>query len=225
MRELEAVQALVAELDPLGVYLYGSAVHGGLKPHSDLDVFVVTEQRTTEAQKRRLFEGLRSIEGRHVEVTITAQPDQPTYMDFQWGGWLPDGWESGENVDLRLLIHQVRATGQVLHGPAPETLLDPIPREDLDRAMLACVDPILLDLHEDTTNVILALCRIYCTLVTGEFVPKDVAAQWASARFPHAAIAKARATYLGGLPESYTGIDLDYAAANLRALIAQQDRA
>jgi streptomycin 3"-adenylyltransferase len=91
--------------------------------------------------------------------------------------------------------------------------------------MLELVDPILEGLHEDPTNAILTLCRIYCTLVTGEFVPKDVAAEWAHIRFPHAAIAKARATYLGGLPEHYTGIDLDYAAANLRSLIAQQDRA
>jgi hypothetical protein len=40
----------------------------------------------------------------------------------------------------------------------------------------------------------------------------------------HAAAAKARAGYLGGLPENCTGIDLDHAAAELRALIAQQDR-
>jgi streptomycin 3"-adenylyltransferase len=91
--------------------------------------------------------------------------------------------------------------------------------------MLDSVDPIIVGLHEDPTNAILALCRILCTLVTGEFVPKDVAAEWAHARFPHPAIAKARATYLGGLPEHYAGLDVEYAAENLRALIAQQDRA
>ena len=31
--------------------------------------------------------------------------------------------------------------------------------------------------------------------------------------------------HVAGFPEDYTGIDLDYVAANLRALIAQQDRA
>jgi streptomycin 3"-adenylyltransferase len=222
VQELEAVQALVAELQPLGVYLYGSAVHGGLKPRSDLDVFVVTRRRTTETEKRRLVEGLRAITGRNVEVTITA--DGAAYMDFQWGGWLPDGWEEGENPDLQLLIHQVRERSRTLHGPPPTELLPAIAPEDLRRAMFDSVDPIIGGLHEDPTNAILALCRMLCTLVTGEFVPKDVAAEWTHARFPHAAIAKARATYLGGLPEDYTGLDLEYVAANLRALIAQQDR-
>lgn len=222
MRELDAVQTLVAELDPLGVYLYGSAVHGGLKPNSDLDVFVVTRERLTDERKQLLFEQLRTIEGRNVEVTITAEG---FYKDFQWGGWLPDTWDEGADPDLRLLVHQVRERGRPLAGPPAATLLEPVPREELDRAMFASVDPILEGLHEDPTNAILTLCRIHCTLVTGEFVAKDIAAEWTHARFPHAAIAKARATYLGGLPENYAGIDLDYAAANLRALIAQQDRA
>ena len=222
MRELDAVQTLVAELDPVGVYLYGSATHGGLKPNSDLDVFVVTRERLTDERKQQLFERLRAIEGRNVEVTSTADG---FYKDFQWGGWLPDTWEEGADPDLRLLVHQVRERGRTLAGAPATEVLAPVPRAELNHAMLESVDPILVGLPEDPTNAILALCRIYCTLVTGEFVPKDVAAEWAHLRFPHAAIAKARATYLGGLPENYTGIDLDYAAANLRTLIAQQDLA
>lgn len=225
MNELDAVQFLVAELDPLGVYLYGSAVVGGLQPRSDLDVFVVLDRRTTEAEKQRLFDGLRAIEGRTVEVTIVAREDQAAHMDFQWGGWLPDQWEEGENADLAILIHKVRAEGRALHGPPATDLLDAISPDGLRRAMVALVDPILEGLHEEPTNALLTLCRIYCTLVTGEFVAKDIAATWAHARFPHVALAKARAIYLGGLPEDYTGIDLVYVANNLRALIAQQDRA
>lgn len=224
MHELEPVLKLLAELDPLGVYLFGSAVHGGLQPRSDLDVLAVLERRTTDAEKRRLFEGLRAIKGRPVEVTLVAHHEAPSYMDFQWGAWMPDAWESGENADLAILIHKVLLADHALAGPPPGTLLGAIPPERLRAAMLASVDPILLDLHEDTTNVILALCRIYYSLVTGAIASKGDAAAWAHARFPHAAIAKARAIYLGGLPEDYTGIDLDYAAANLRALIAQQDR-
>lgn len=223
VQETEPVLALLAGLDPLGVYLFGSAVHGGLRPRSDLDVFAVLARRTTEDEKQRLFEGLRALRGRPVEVTLVARHE--IQMDFQWGAWLPDQWESGENPDLPILIHKVLLADRALVGPPPAQLLEAPPWDDLRAAMLASVDPILLDLREDPTNVILALCRIYYSLVTGAIASKDEAAAWAHARFPHVALQKARAIYLGGLPDDYTGIDLDYAAANLRALIAQQDRA
>ncbi|MBE2319666.1 DUF4111 domain-containing protein [Solirubrobacter sp. CPCC 204708] len=211
----------MAELDPRGVYLFGSAVHGGLQPRSDLDVFVVARERLTDAQKRRLFEGLRAIKGRNVEVTVVAHGR----MEFQWGGWLPDRWEEGENHDLPILVHKVLLASRTLHGPPPQALLEPPAPDEIRQAMLDTVEPVLLDLHEDTTNVLLTLCRIYYSLVTGDIASKGEAAAWALARFPHEALAKARAIYLGGLPENYAGLDVDYAAANLRALIAQQDRA
>jgi len=224
VHETEPVLALLAELDPLGVYLFGSAVHGGLRPRSDVDILAVLKRRTTDAEKQRLLEGLRALPGRPVEVTLVAHHQAPAYTDFQWGGWLPDTWESGEDPDLAILIHKVLLADHPLAGPPPGTLLAPIPADRLRAAMLAGVEPILAGLHEEPTNAILALCRIYYSLVTGAIASKDEAAAWAHARFPHVALQRARAIYLGGLPDDYTGIDLDYAAANLRALIAQQDR-
>jgi hypothetical protein len=85
-------------------------------------------------------------------------------------------------------------------------------------------DALSARVHEAPTDVLLALCRIYCRLVTGELVDPADAAAWAHARFPHIALQRAQALYLGGMAEDYTGIDLDYAAENLRALIAQQNR-
>lgn len=225
MEETEPVLKLLAELAPLGVYLFGSAVHGGLRPRSDIDVLAVIARPTTDAEQQRLFEGLRALKGRPVEVTLVVLEQAPTHMDFQWGAWAPDAWESGENHDLAILIHKVLLANRPLSGPPPAQLLEAPPWDDVRAAMFASVDPILLDLHEDTTNVILALCRIYYSLVTGGIASKDEAGAWAHARFPHVALHRARAIYLGGLPDDYAGIDLDYVGANLRALIAQQDRA
>ena len=91
--------------------------------------------------------------------------------------------------------------------------------------LLASVDPLVAAVQEDPTRVILELCRVYCALVTGELVPEVDAATWAHGRFPHIGIQRAQVIHVAGLPENYAGIDLEYVAENLRALIAQQDRA
>jgi predicted nucleotidyltransferase len=48
----------------LGAYLYGSALAGGLRPRSDLDVLVLVRRELTIEAKRRLAEGLLAISGR-----------------------------------------------------------------------------------------------------------------------------------------------------------------
>ena len=60
------VVAAVADVlgdDLLGVYLHGSAVLGGIRPHSDLDVLAVSARRTTPEEKRRLVDRLRAVSG------------------------------------------------------------------------------------------------------------------------------------------------------------------
>ena len=81
-----------------------------------------------------------------------------------------------------------------------------MPRADLDQAMLDAIPDLLADLDSDTRNVILTLARIWTTMATGEIQPKDVAAEWASARLPtqhRAVLAHARAIYLGEEPERW----------------------
>lgn len=54
--QLEEVGALVGELVPphdlVAVYLYGSATTTGLRPYSDLDVFVVVRRGLVEEERR-----------------------------------------------------------------------------------------------------------------------------------------------------------------------------
>ena len=54
--------------------------------------------------------------------------------------------------------------------------------------------------------MILTLARIWATMATGEILPKDAAAEWASVRLPtqhQAVLAHARAIYLGEAPERW----------------------
>ena len=67
----------------VGIYLYGSALAGGLRPDSDLDFALVTAYRLTVPDKEHLFEVIRPLsrrslrpgDWRPLEVTVLALPD------------------------------------------------------------------------------------------------------------------------------------------------------
>jgi predicted nucleotidyltransferase len=65
--QLEQVLGIVRDvLGPavVGAYLHGSAVLDGLRPHSDLDVLVVSRRRTSLEAKGRLVNRLLEAPGR-----------------------------------------------------------------------------------------------------------------------------------------------------------------
>jgi predicted nucleotidyltransferase len=209
----------------VGVYLYGSAVLGGLRAASDIDVFAVVRDRLTSEQRRRLVDGLFEISGakarrgpaRPVELTVVVQSEvrpwrYPPRGEFLYGEWLRDEFERGEtpspapNADLAPLITMVLLGNTPLYGPPPREVLDPVPAGDLDRAIVAGVPGLLADLEWDTRNVILTLARIWTTLATGEIRSKDAAADWALDRLPpqhRPVLARARAIYLGAEQERW----------------------
>jgi predicted nucleotidyltransferase len=113
LEQLDRVVTIVRDVlgpEVAGAYLFGSAVPGGLRPESDLDVLVVSRRPTTLDEKKRLVERLLPISGRpapeghwrRVEVTIVAEPEirpwrYPPRMDFQYGDWLRGAFESGDS--------------------------------------------------------------------------------------------------------------------------------
>ena len=210
----------VLDADLIGAYLHGSAVLGGLRPYSDVDVFAVSRRPTTHAEKQQLVDRLLAFSGRRaptaarpVELTIVVTAEirpwhPPARFDFQYGEWLREAFESGNvepwetstNADLAVLIAMVLLADRPLFGPPPATLLDPVPRSDLADAMVGSLDGLLEDLDGDTRNVVLTLARIWCTVAAGEIRSKDYAATWALARLPEEhrpVLARARSIYRG----------------------------
>ncbi|MFF0448778.1 aminoglycoside adenylyltransferase family protein [Streptomyces sp. NPDC004609] len=234
MTQTEDVVHVVREVlgtDVVGMYLHGSAVSGGLRPHSDIDVFAVVRRRTTVRERRALVEELMEFSGerarrgpaRPVELTIVVQSEvspwrYPPNCEFQYGEWLRDAYESGgtpspaPSPDLAPLITMVLSADAPLTGPPPGEILAPVPHEDLLRAIVAGVPELLAELETDTRNVLLTLARIWTTLATGALVSKDAAADWALERLPAAhrpVLAHARAVYLGEDEESWDGLLAD----------------
>jgi predicted nucleotidyltransferase len=224
-KQLGRVVALVRDVlgpDVVGAYLFGSAVLGGLRPRSDLDVLAVSQRPTSREEKQRLVDRLLAISGRRVgedrawrrvELTLVVESEikpwrYPPSFDFQYGDWLRrefergnvEPWPTTTNPDLASLITMVLVADRPLLGPPPAAVFDPVPHEDLVRANVGDIDSLLADLESDTTNVVLTLARIWSTVATGGIRSKDSAADWALERVDRehrAVLVRARAVYVG----------------------------
>lgn len=228
--QISAVVAVVQEVlkqELIGAYLHGSAVLGGLRSRSDIDVLAVAARRMTPDERGRLVTHLLAVSGddpdaappRPVELTIVVWPEvrpwrHPPTMDFQYGEWLREELESGElgpgpsrtNPDLAPIVTMTLLGEAVLVGPPPSEVLDPVPGADLVEALVAGVPQLLDEIDPDTTNVVLTLARVWNGVVTQGVQSKDAAAAWVLPRLSsdhQAVLARARDIYLGVEAESW----------------------
>lgn len=204
----------------LAVHLYGSAVAGGLKPGSDIDLLVTVAKPLNEGVRRELMQALLRLSAwpatetlRPLEVTVLSlgavRPWRyPAVRELQFGEWLREDLLAGniepatEDYDLALLVHQARQRSIALLGPAASELFEPVPEADLMRALHDSTAQWnhADDWLGDECNVALALARICLTLSTGEILAKDAAADWLLQRLPdeHRPLLRtARDVYLG----------------------------
>jgi predicted nucleotidyltransferase len=232
----------------LGAYLHGSAVLGGLRPTSDVDILAVIGRPTTEDERRTITRQLLEISGRRagrgparpVELIIVVQskvrpwPDAPQ-LELQYGEWLRDEYEAGrvpapeDFRDLAVLIDTTLTGNVALYGPPPATLLDPVPDADIRRSIVRGIPGLLASLESDTRNVLLTLARIAATLSTGEIMSKDVAVELVVHRLStgptRAVLERARRMYLDGINDadpggSWAGMETDV-RATASALVSE----
>ena len=193
-------------------------------------MLVVARRRTTREQKERLVDRLLAVSGRstprgrwrRVEVTILVESEVkpwrfPPRFDFQYGDWLRSEFTSGEvepwstttSPDVAVLITMALLGNTPVLGPPPDSVFDPIPHEDLVRAMTGGIDGLVEELDDDTRNVLLTLARMWSTVADGVIRSKDDAADWALPRLPaehRAVLARARAIYLGDEEERWDDV-------------------
>jgi predicted nucleotidyltransferase len=226
---LRVARDVLAE-DLVGLYLFGSAVLGGLRPRSDLDLMAVSRRRTTRAEKRRLVSDLlaASLRPRPIELTIVVEDEirpwrYPPRMDFQYGDWWRsefergdvEPWPSATNPDIASLIRMVRLADTPLLGPPPAEVFEPVPRRDYVQALVDGIDELVQTIDSDTRNKVLTLARIWSSLVTDEVRSKDAAADWALPRLPaerRQVLARARAIYLGHDEERWDDLSQEVGA-------------
>lgn len=219
-----------------GIHLFGSAVDGGLKPFSDIDLLVTIDDHVPQAVGRSLMAELLDVSAppgspglRALEVTVLALPEVVPWRyaprrELQFGEWLRADIEAGafegpvNDPDLAILLTKARQHGVPLVGERPSGLFDAVPRADLARALLDTVaqwnGP--EDWAGDERNIVLALARIWYTAETGDIATKDAAATWlldgGEATLHRALIEQARAAYLGQAKDELTQRPVEVAA-------------
>jgi predicted nucleotidyltransferase len=227
----------------LGLYLTGSAVMGGLRPNSDVDLVLVTRRSLTRVERQRLGSLLletsqagggpvRSLEFTSVTVSDVVPWTYPPVCDLLFGEWLREAFARGSlpqrNVspDLAIMLGTLLRAFEAVRGPVnPGDLLDPIPDADVRRAILDSLPSVLSDLVGDERNVILTLARMLVTMSTGEIVSKDQAADRIGSDLPEPAglvVSHAAAAYVGRVQDDWSGSQrqveetAEYLAARIR---------
>lgn len=204
----QAVQTLAAlqrHLGPalVGACLHGSAVSGGLRPQSDVDLLAIIDGPMAEDARGPLVRDLmrlsaypaRSDALRPLEVMIFRLQDldplpYPARCQFLFGEWLRPDFEAGEvplpisDPELTIVLAQARDAALPLSGPELRRWLPPVPAQDLRRAMADALPALVASLDGDERNVLLTLARMWRTALTDEIVAKDEAAAWAATRMP-----------------------------------------
>ncbi len=212
----------IAGADLLAIHLYGSAVDGGLKPQSDLDLLVTLRQPLSEQQREALMQALPEISTppgqveryRALEVTIVVHSDVvpwrfPPMREMQFGEWLRDEIAAGryegrqQDGDLAILITKARNNSIALLGESADRLFDEIPVSDLRQifAQTLTLWNKPADVQGEERHIILTLARIWYSVANGgDITSKEAAASWLLAQLPAdygPVLESARRIYLG----------------------------
>ena len=209
----------------IGIYLFGSAVVGGLKRDSDVDILVAVSDPPTFEQRKALVSQLMSVSGaignpqaiRPLELTVMTVSDVvpwqfPPRAEFVYGEWLREEFEAGSvpepvrDPDLAIVLKKVIDNSLPLYGTDAANLFEPVPLPDIRMAIRDSLPNLLAETTGDERNVVLTLSRMWLTAATGDIAPKDTAAHWAEKKAPpdHAVLLQyAREGYLGKVEDRW----------------------
>jgi hypothetical protein len=190
-----------------GLYLVGSLALGDFQPReSDLDLLIVTAGALADERVAALrdlhqrFDHSASVWAARLDAVYIplealreASAPEERYPVLHWPEPLTlEQLESGLEGGWSIWRYTLREHGIAISGPAPRSLLDPVPSKELRRASAAIVEEWSARAHADPewvaglrvrqehTYVVLTLCRLLCTLDTGSVASKPVAARWVS---------------------------------------------
>ncbi|CAA9280259.1 MAG: hypothetical protein AVDCRST_MAG26-3323 [uncultured Chloroflexia bacterium] len=185
----------------VAMYLYGSLATGDFDPRrSDVDFVVVTGDELgddlvarLQAMHARIAAGdspwANELEGSYLprHAMRRFEPANAHYPMIDRGGGLRVQQHHSDSV---IRLHILYERGVVVAGPSPRTLIDPVPADELQHAVLDLIyawwapmldDPARLHSRDYQDYAVLTMCRVLYTLQHGVIVSKPFAARWAQA--------------------------------------------
>lgn len=182
----------------VGLYLYGSLASGDFSfQSSDIDfVAVTTDELPDEVisaldkmHARITASGLKwatKLEGSYITQTALRRynPNDGPFPCVNEGAFYLARHESHWIIQRHILREQ----GVVVAGPNPETLIDPIERDDIRQAILEFLrewwspmldNPARLQSTEYRAYAVITMCRALYTLENGTIASKPASARWA----------------------------------------------
>lgn len=209
-RQRKALQPLLDELRDgiagvlgerlLGLYLYGSLATGGFEAElSDIDLLAVVATPLDGREFEALKAMHREFAVRHpawddrIEVLYVAREALRTFRTERSPITVISPGEplntKDAGIDWLMNWYLVREYGETLHGPPPETFIEPVTLDEFKDSLRDYLQEKADEMHALTGRgaqayTILTACRTLFTCKTGEQPSKEEAARWVAARHP-----------------------------------------
>lgn len=184
--------------DLVGLYLVGSFAVGDADEHSDVDFIAVTNDDVSDGQLARLqalherLYALPSAWAQHLEGSYVPRDTlRRKNADTYW--FLDNGSRElvrDTHCNTELVRWVLREHPNVLHGPEPATLVDPVSPEQLRAEARVVAEEYAVWAHEGPMSgwkqpyLVTTCCRLLHTLETGRIESKRTALEWARAALP-----------------------------------------
>lgn len=198
LQELLASVQAILDQKFIGAYLQGSFAVGDADVHSDVDYLVVIKTNLTPAEVTALnamhgriyrldTHWAQHLEGSYFPADLLKQPDPARTPIYYLDNGATELTLSDHDND-RVVRWVTREHGIPLTGPPPETLIDPIPPDDLRREVRQTKhdwgQEILSGKYKITSRwaqpyIVLSYCRMLHTQETGRIHSKKAGGEWA----------------------------------------------
>lgn len=197
---IENIQGVLGD-QVYAMSLEGSLANGDFDEDSDIDFVVVTEGEIREETFRALREmhdRLQAVDSKWADQLEGSYLSKRGVRKYDPAFALYPNMERGRGEQLKLWHHDemwdihrhiLLKRGITIVGPEPKELIDPVPVENLRKAMRVILDgwateflsnPGLMSTRGYQSYVVLSMCRILYTLAHGDIISKKAAARWAS---------------------------------------------
>jgi len=197
LAELTVRTAEILDANRVGVYLQGSFAVGDADLASDCDFLIPVHEQVTDKQERALRRLHDEIPTRAAFWCRHLEGSYPVADELQTLGGLGRDWlyiDHGRH-EMQWSTHcndvvarwSLRERGVALAGPAPATLVDPVPPEEMRAFARAAVAAFWRDFHTwmsldigwGQRYAVTTYCRFLATLATAEVLSKRAALLWA----------------------------------------------